>query len=242
MNNERIDAWKMRRCGLITSSGLKDLMTEGTKGDKFGKKAINYLLEKKRERRTGIPCFNAGCYNFTFGHENEPRAVEWLRANTDLTVRSCTDDFEDIIFDIHPSLPMFGDSPDLFINDTDLGEIKCPASQYHFEMFIEMTAEEARKEYEYQLCGHFMTHPLAERLYLIIYDGVHDEDDFDYRSYTDASRGKVFTYSRDQFEDMFEKIENRIKVAWNFLEISEKQGIPLSKINDYLKGEDEECK
>lgn len=237
--DERLQNWYRKRCGRITSSALKDLMTKGRgKGDKYGVGAVDYLYQKKRERRTGKPVFERDNYNFIFGHDNEKYAIAWLRHNTELDIRSCADDFPEIVFDIHPEMDFVGDSPDFFVGD-DVGEIKCPINEAKLERLLGASREDVVEEYRDQLCGHLSCHPKAEKLYYLVYDGTHDADEFDERDPNDRTRGKLFVFRRSEFEERIAEIEAREREAWDFLLMAEEQGLPLEAINDYLKTKEE---
>lgn len=219
---------------------MKDLMTPGrAKGVKYGEKAIDYLYEIKRERRIEKPVFDRDNYNFRYGRDNEPYAISWLRTNTNLTVRDCSNDFPEKIFVIHPDLPFSGDSPDGYINGTDLLEVKSLVNEAKFERYLEMSREDLVGEYRDQFAQHFACHPNAEKLYYLIYDGTHDEDEFDERDPNEPSRGKYFIYRRKELEERIAEIEARQREAFSFLLISEETGIPLFKINEYLRQEGE---
>ncbi|MHC8440534.1 PDDEXK family nuclease, partial [Bacteroides hominis] len=101
--------WKEKRRGLITASVLPDLMKAG-KGTPFGKAALDVMFAVRYERRTGVTRENGTAKAFDWGHENEPLAVEWLRTQLLNEIKSCTTDFEDIVF--NEPFEGFGDSPD----------------------------------------------------------------------------------------------------------------------------------
>lgn len=228
--------WRLKRCGRFTASRIKDLMTPGrAKGVKYGTSAVDYLYEIARERRTGKPIYKQDNYNFEYGRENEPYAIEWLRNNSALNVQNCNTDFADKVFVLHPEMPFSGDSPDGYVNETDLLEVKSLASEAKFERLRESPREDLALEYRDQFCQHFACHPNAKKLYYLIYDGTHDDDEFDERDPNALDRGKLVIFNRFEFEDRITEIEARQREANNFLVVHEDMGIPIYCINDYLK-------
>ena len=237
--DNREKEWLLKRTGRFTASGMKKLMTKGTKGRAFGDTAIGYLYQIAYERRTGRPVRGTHCANFDFGHENEPRAIEWLRANTNLTVRSCTTDYPDIIFVTHPQKDYIGDSPDFYcLDDNDkieaIGEIKCFASQAKFEEVLESTKADMVDEYKEQLATHFLCHPEVDKLIYVIYDGSSDDDDFDPCDFNNPDRGAIFIYYRSEFKDLIQLIEKRADAGFQHILIAEQQTeVRIRDINDY---------
>jgi len=94
--DEREKRWHQNRCGKVTSSSLAKLLTKGTKGKLWGDTSINYLYEKLYELENNKPIRNESNANFRWGHEQEPLAIEWLRANTMYDIKHCSEDFDEI--------------------------------------------------------------------------------------------------------------------------------------------------
>lgn len=233
----KVKDWMQRRAGHFTASGMKKLMTRGTKGRKYGDTAIGYLYQIAYEIRTGRPIRGVRCANFDFGHENEPRAIEWLRNNTSLTIRHCEADYPEITFKEHPELMFIGDSPDFYaVNDNEeieaLGEIKCLASQAKFEEALESTKADVVDEYKEQLATHFLCHPGIDKLYYIIYDGSADDDEFDPGDFNAEDRGVIFTFYRSEFEDLIQDIKERCCEAWDYLKLSRRHSLRIRDINN----------
>lgn len=232
--------WLQRRAGHFTASCMKKLLTKGTKGRKYGDTAIGYLYQIAYERRTGRPVRSAKCANFDFGHENEPRAIEWLRANTQVNIRHCEADYPEIVFKQHPNLDFIGDSPDFYVVNDDeeieaLGEIKCLASQAKFEEMLESTKSDVVDEYKEQLATHFMCHPGVDKLLYVIYDGSSDDDEFDPGDFDNEDRGVIFVFYRKEFEELIEQIEARCKEAWDYMQIVKQDpDLRIKNINSYV--------
>lgn len=194
--------WKEKRQGKITASTLPDLMKAG-KGCPFGKTALDALYVVRYERRTGAMRENGSAKAFDWGHDNEPLAVEWVRTQLMNEIKSCTTDFDDIVF--NEPFEGFGDSPDFYVYGFDgkiiaLGEIKCPMSQGKIESLqFENTIDE-KNEYYYQFLGHFIGRPDVDKLYYVIYDGYTNE-------------GRVLEMNRADHVDNIKKLYDRIRLT-----------------------------
>lgn len=208
--------WREKRHGKITSSTLPDLMKTG-KGTPYGKAFFDALYIVRYERRTGVTRDNGTCKAFDWGHENEPLAVEWVRSQLMDEVKSCTTDYEDIVF--NEPFAGFGDSPDFYVLNSigevkALGEIKCPMNQSKIEslqFFKEITDKD---EYYWQFLGHFVGMPTVNTLYYVIYDG-----------YTNT--GRIIAMYREEHTDNIQKLTDRIKFSDELVECSLKTGLDL---------------
>ena len=90
-----MDQWLMKRAGYISASRLDDLMTKGrTKEKMWGDSAIAYLYKIEYERMMGTPGLYKDAPALSFGRENEPYAVEWLRQNVNPDIRYYEEEFE----------------------------------------------------------------------------------------------------------------------------------------------------
>lgn len=195
-------------------------MTKGTKGAQWGKVAIGYLNDIKYERRRGVPVRSRSNFNFSFGHENEPLAMAWLRANYPLYIfKSCQTDYDEIVFATNPDVPGHGDSPDFYALNSDetiamVGEIKCPVDRGKIEDTWCSSREDVIDEYCDQFCGHLIAHPEVDKLMYLVYDGTSDDDDEDDEmDLLDPERGRVFIYTRADFGDRIHEICDRINEA-----------------------------
>lgn len=208
--------WREKRHGKITASTLPDLMKAG-KGTPYGKAFFDALYLVRYERRTGVTRENGSNKAFDWGHENEPLAVEWVRSQLMDEVRSCTTDFEDIVF--NEPFAGFGDSPDFYVYAPDgtikaLGEIKCPMSQGKIETLQFVNEITDKDEYYWQFLGHFVGMPTVQALYYVIYDG-----------YTNT--GRIIAMNRADHVDNIQKLTDRIKFADELVECSLKTGLDL---------------
>lgn len=194
--------WKEKRRGKITASTLPDLMKAG-KGTPFGKAAIDAMYIVRYERRTGLVRENGSAKAFDWGHENEPLAVEWMRSQLMNEIKSCSTDFDSIVF----SEPFegFGDSPDFYVHGANgkvvaLGEVKCPMSQGKIESLQFMTEITEKDEYYYQFLGHFIGRPDVSTLYYVIFDG-----------YTNT--GRIIEMHRADHADNIQRLYERIRLC-----------------------------
>lgn len=191
-DNDVLDEWQKARLGKFTASRIGDLMTSGRgKNDIWGKVAENYIYEKISELLTGMPKETPETYAMAWGTKYEPYAIEAynesrkMKANPMGTVYI---PFNDIC----------GGSPDGFVGDDGIVEVKCPNSHNHFKTFI---SGEIDKNYIYQCQGNML---FSNRQWcdFISYDPRFQQKDLQL---------KVIRIQRD--EDMCEAILNRINQA-----------------------------
>lgn len=198
------EIWQEKRIGKITASTLPNLMKKG-RGVKWGESAKKVLYAVKYELRTGLERPEQSNKNFDWGHENEPFGVEWLRAQMMNEVKSCSADFEQIIF-CEP-FEGFGDSPDAYIYDFDgniegVVEIKCPVDIAKIEEIMECEEITEKHEYYWQFLGHFIGTPEAKYLIWCVYDGYADD-------------GFMLRMNRKDHIENINKLEARIKEGVN---------------------------
>ena len=208
--------WKAKRHGKITASTLPNLMKAG-KGVPFGKTSLDELYIVRYERRTGVTRENGSSKAFDWGRDNEPLAVEWIRAQLIDEVKSCTTDFPDIVF--NEPFSGFGDSPDFYVYGTDgevkaVGEIKCPMSQSKIEALQFLTGITEKDEYYWQFLGHFVGMPTVQTLYYVAYDGYNND-------------GRIIVMNRADHESNIKKLTERIKLSNEMVECSLKTGLDL---------------
>lgn len=213
-----------KRRGLITSSVLPDLMKEG-RGVPFGKAALDVMFAIRYERRTKLARENGSNKAFDWGHENEPLAVEWMRNQLMNEVKSCTTDFEDIVF--NEPFEGFGDSPDAYIYDLSgqlvaVGEIKCPMSQCKIESLQLLQGITDKDEYYWQFLGHFLGRPDVDVLYYVIYDG-----------YTNT--GRILEMNRADHAENIQKLYNRIRLIHEIINESLRSGRDFLECIDNAK-------
>lgn len=208
--------WKEKRRGKITASVLPDLMKAG-KGAPFGKAALDAMYIVRYERRTGLIRENGSAKAFDWGHENEPLAVEWTRSQLMNEIKSCSTDFDSIVF--NEPFEGFGDSPDFYVYGCNgeviaLGEVKCPMSQGKIESLQFGTEITEKDEYYWQFLGHFIGRPDVDLLYYVIFDG-----------YTNT--GRLIGMHRDDHADNIKKLYDRIRLCHEIIDESIRSGRDL---------------
>lgn len=203
------EIWMRKRAGKITASVCPDLMTKGTKGAEWGQTALKALYAVKYERRTGLIRESFNNSNFDWGHENEENAIEWLKSQTMQLVKSCSNDFDEIVF--QQPIDGFGDSPDAFIYDFNektidaVVEIKCPVNVGKIEEFHDLKEIDEKSEYYWQFIAHFIGTPTAKRLVYVVYDGY-------------ANDGLIFEMQRADHLINIDLLQQRITKANKFID------------------------
>ena len=118
------DEWRQARCGMITASRFKDLLTQPrAKRDKeagnLSKTATTYMLELAGETITGCPKYTPTTPAMKHGNDWEPDARALYATLQGVEVRQ-------VGFVYHPTEPLVGGSPDGLVGDAGGTEIKCP--------------------------------------------------------------------------------------------------------------------
>lgn len=245
--------WRKARVGCFSASSLHRLMSSS---GKFTKGNVAYLMEVQRERDLGRPLRQVDAKPLSWGRENEPYAIDWLRENStwDITYYEEDMDKADAFF---KKSEFYGCTPDAFFNVRDIDkitfdtgestksvqqralshefgliEIKCIYGQAE-ENYIFSTSEPyedkkayVRSEHGDQIAGQFLCFSDINVIYLLKYLPQFDDDEFDVLSPADPSRGVLFRFERDEFD--LEKYWDRIRFADEFL----RSGRPMSEIND----------
>lgn len=161
----------------------------------------NYILALKYEKRTGIPVVSTETKSTRWGIDNESIAIQWLSDRIIGSVKSCSADFDEIIF--NEPFTGFGDSPDFHIYDfngkkVSVGEVKSPASQAKLQRYWSEVELDEANEYYWQIIGHFIGDEAINECYLLIYDGyLHD--------------GKLFRFVRSDHEHNIQRATEMIK-------------------------------
>lgn len=109
--------WFAARVGCLTASRAGDLMARTKTGPSASR--ANLLTQLAVERLTGQPVDTFQNGAMQRGVELEPIARAAYEANKGILV-------EEVGFILHPSIPRVGASPDGFVGDDGLLEIKCP--------------------------------------------------------------------------------------------------------------------
>lgn len=125
--------WLYQRVGFCTASRFADVLDKLKNGTP-GAKRKNYLLEVVAERITGQPVEHYVNAAMERGTEMEPSARAAYEANTGALV-------EETGFIHHKTLQFVGGSPDGFVDDDGIIEIKAPTTQTHIKTLLSQECE-----------------------------------------------------------------------------------------------------
>ena len=139
MMEQRTEEWFAARLGKVTASRVADLMAKTKTGPSASRS--NYMAELLCERMTGQQAERFTNAAMDWGTQTEPQARAAYEFLTDLAV------METGLVD-HPTIPMFGASPDGLVGTDGLIEIKCPNTATHIETLL---AEEIPAKYLTQM-------------------------------------------------------------------------------------------
>lgn len=124
---QRSKEWFAARLGKVTASRVADLMATTKTG--YGASRANYMAELICERLTGEQAERFSNAAMQWGTDVEPQARAAYEFITDAAV-------QEVGLVDHPSIEMFGASPDGLIGDLGLIEIKCPNTATHIETLL----------------------------------------------------------------------------------------------------------
>jgi putative phage-type endonuclease len=119
--------WKAQRVGKVTASRVADVIAKVKTGVSASR--VNYEAQIICERLTGVAVEGYTNAAMQHGIDTEPQArsaYEFMR-NVDVVLAEFVD---------HPRVPMSGASPDGFVDDDGLIEIKCPQQAAHLETLL----------------------------------------------------------------------------------------------------------
>jgi len=119
--------WKAQRVGKVTASRVADVIAKVKTGVSASR--VNYEAQIICERLTGVAVEGYTNAAMQHGIDTEPQArsaYEFMR-NVDVVLAEFVD---------HPRVPMSGASPDGFVDDDGMIEIKCPQQAAHLETLL----------------------------------------------------------------------------------------------------------
>lgn len=119
MIEQGTEAWLMARCGCVTASKFRDIMSMSLSTGKPFKALEDYLWSLATERFYGSPVEGFTARSTDWGKELEPHALRAYEIETGNIVTASG-------FVLHPLIPFCGASPDGLIGATGGLEIKCP--------------------------------------------------------------------------------------------------------------------
>lgn len=127
MIEQRTAEWHQARLGRVTASRMSDVMGRTKSG--YGAGRANYMAALIVERLTQNPVETYSNAAMQWGTETEPQA----RATYMLTTGR---DVVEAGFDLHPTIADLGASPDGYIGEDGLIEIKCPNTATHLDTLL----------------------------------------------------------------------------------------------------------
>ena len=119
--------WFALRCGKATASRIADIIATTKSGPAASRK--NYMAQLVAERLTGTVAESYSNAAMQWGTEKEPEARNAYAFLHDADVVEAE-------FVIHPNIPDSGASPDGYVNQDGLVEIKCPNTATHIDTLL----------------------------------------------------------------------------------------------------------
>lgn len=121
---QRTAEWFDAKRGKASASHGSDIMAKRTSAAR-----VNYIMKLVCERLTGETAENYMSGPMQWGVDNEPFAITEYELKTENLV-------EAVGFFDHPSIPMFGASPDGLVGDDGMVEAKCPNTSTHIDTLL----------------------------------------------------------------------------------------------------------
>lgn len=119
--------WYAARLGKVTASRLADVIAKTKSG--WGASRKNYMAELIAERLTGVPAEQYTNAAMRRGTDTEPQARAAYEFYRDVTVRQ-------VGFVLHPTIGLSGASPDGYVDEDGLLELKCPNTATHIDTLL----------------------------------------------------------------------------------------------------------
>lgn len=119
--------WHALRCGKVTASKIADL-TAKTKTGVSAMRAT-YMGQLIAERMTGVVAESYTSGPMQWGTDTEEEARDAYAFYHGATLHP-------VAFVEHPTIPMSGASPDRYVGDDGLIEVKCPNTATHIETLL----------------------------------------------------------------------------------------------------------
>lgn len=125
--DQRSPEWYAARLGRVTASRIADVMATTKSGPSASRK--NYLAELVAERLTGCTAGGFTSPAMQWGTETEPQAVATYTLVTFREVAPAP-------FVPHPTIEHAGASPDGYVGEAGLIEVKCPNTATHIDTLL----------------------------------------------------------------------------------------------------------
>jgi hypothetical protein len=119
--------WKELRCGIVTCSRMADVIASTKKGE--GAERRKYRMELVSEILTGQPHPQYESWEMKWGKEQEPFARAEYEMRRDVLVETPG-------FVKHATIARFGGSPDGYVGDDGMMQIKCPTTTTHLNWML----------------------------------------------------------------------------------------------------------
>lgn len=119
--------WIAERCGKVTASRISDLMARTKTG--WGASRANYCAQLVAERLTNTVIEGYTNAAMEWGTAMEAEARSTYEYYSDCTVQTAG-------FVPHPTIGLCGASPDGYVGDDGLVEIKCPQTATHIDTLL----------------------------------------------------------------------------------------------------------
>lgn len=131
--------WNLLRLGKLTASRVADMLATVKTSESASRKNLraDLIVERLTKQKTEYYTNSA----MEWGTQTEPKARSAYEVNTGQFV-------DQIAFVDHPTIPMFGCSPDGLVGNDGLIEIKCPNTATHLEYY---DTKEPPKKYIIQM-------------------------------------------------------------------------------------------
>ena len=127
MIEQRTEEWFKQRLGKVTASAISNVIAKTKTGVSASRE--NYSTQLTLERLTGQQAEFYTNSAMEWGTATEPQARSAYELYREVFV-------DEVGFIDHPTIAMSGASPDGFVGEDGLVEIKCPESKTHMETLL----------------------------------------------------------------------------------------------------------
>jgi len=127
MTEQRTEEWFKQRLGKVTASAISNVIAKTKTGVSASRE--NYSTQLTLERLTGEQAEFYTNAAMEWGTTTEPKARQNYEIYRDVFV-------DEVGFITHPMIEMSGASPDGFVGEDGLVEIKCPESKTQMETLL----------------------------------------------------------------------------------------------------------
>jgi putative phage-type endonuclease len=131
MNEQRSEAWFKERLGCVTGSCVDAVLAKATRGKPEATTRRNLKARLVVELLNGKPVegWSYRSFDMERGEQLEPEARMAYELREGIAADS-------VGFVLHPTIPRFGASPDAYLGDDGLLELKCPKAANHMDYIL----------------------------------------------------------------------------------------------------------